>query len=58
MKRILNPAKWMQRKGELDKLIADAIKHHRPRADLIRERQSIVAGLIAYENREYDRRAA
>lgn len=58
MKLIRNPVKAMQRKGHLDKLIAASIKRHRPRKDLMKERQDIVTGLIAYWNRQDDKRAA
>jgi hypothetical protein len=52
MKTIRNPALWWRRKDALDKAIAEAIEHHRPRRGLLTERVQCLAAIMKWENRQ------
>ena len=57
MKHIRNVQKAGIRLGELIRLYADAIKHHRPSADIYREMVKVRCEILDWELRQ-DRRAA
>jgi len=54
MRIILNPVKWLERRGELVNARAKAIKQHRPRKDIEAELREITTALVAYANRRDD----
>lgn len=57
MRTIINPVKWMQRRGELVAMRAQAIRRHKARKDIDAELREVTAALIAWSNRQ-ERKAA
>lgn len=52
MRTIINPVKWMRRRGELVAMRAEAIRRHKARKDIDAELQEVTAALIAWSNRQ------
>lgn len=52
MRTIINPVKWMLRRGELIAMRAKAIKDHKAHADIDRELIEVTAALIAWQDRQ------